>query len=127
MFSKSLRARFFYSVGLIVCFRLVDLLPACNRLILRHIMCVLLKVSASEKVTLMAPQNLALTIGQSMLYRPIVDMTSATQTSLLQRDTKEVVPVLFTCLIENATTIFGDDVTELFGSSSERETSSKLT
>ena len=109
-----------------VCYRLVDLLPAANRLILRHLLCVLLKISASEKINRMTPRNLALTVGQSMLYRPIVDMTSATQLSLLQHDTKEVVPVLFTSLIENATTIFGEDVTQLFGSSSERETS-KLT
>lgn len=83
--------------------RLIGRLPRENHVLLAHVVCMLYHVAKRARYNLMSPANLGVCVGPSMLW-------DNGQNGLLR-----TLPQLIEMIITNCQTIFGSQVTSLFG------------
>ncbi|KAK2716648.1 hypothetical protein QYM36_006958, partial [Artemia franciscana] len=88
---------------------LCEQLPASNRSLLRHLLCVLHRVARKSPHNLMSANNLAICIGPSLLW-PSLD---GGMSHVTPENSKQV-PLLVTMLIEHCGEIFGPETLWLF-------------
>ncbi|CAK6968529.1 rho GTPase-activating protein 20 [Scomber scombrus] len=98
--------------------RLLRLLPGDNLLLLRHVMAVLHCIQCNAHDNQMNAFNLSVCIAPSMLWAP------APSTPEMEGEGTKKVCELVRFLIENCTSVLGEDVTSLFRAFSQKSSSS---
>uniref|UniRef100_A0A7N8WRF9 Rho GTPase-activating protein 20 n=1 Tax=Mastacembelus armatus TaxID=205130 RepID=A0A7N8WRF9_9TELE len=98
--------------------RLLHLLPSENLLLLRHVIAVLHCIQGNAHDNQMNAFNLSVCIAPSMLWAP------ATSTPEMEGEGTKKVCELVRFLIENCSSVLGDDVPSLFRSFSQKSSSS---
>ncbi|KAF3694560.1 Rho GTPase-activating protein 20 Rho-type GTPase-activating protein 20 [Channa argus] len=98
--------------------RLLHLLPSENLLLLRHVIAVLHCIQGNAHDNQMNAFNLSVCIAPSMLWAP------ASSTSEMEGEDTKKVCELVRLLIENCSSVLGEDVPSLFRSFSQKSSSS---
>nr|XP_043875060.1 rho GTPase-activating protein 20-like isoform X1 [Solea senegalensis] len=98
--------------------RLLRLLPAENLLLLRHVVAILHRIQGNALDNQMNAFNLSVCIAPSMLWAP------APSTPEMEGEGTKKVCELVHFLIENCSSVLGEDITTLFRSFSQKSSSS---
>ena len=89
-------------------YRIIDRMPSGNQLLLRYIICILHHINQRSEDNLMTSYNLAVCLGPSLLWNESTEMAE-------QEASSKTVPQVVQFLIDNAVSVFGENVLDMFG------------